>query len=115
MEPRLGAGQLREFQKNRKRGMGQESTKSNGAGVAPVALTGGVIVCMQSPEARARMDSETQPSAPATGEACFDIQVYDGEGVWLGTGGVFPLSWIEPTRLADSSFRNLFDTVRKMS
>jgi hypothetical protein len=54
-------------------------------------------MCMQSPEAIARRESDVEPQAPATGKVCFDIHIFDGEGKWLGSGGVFPLSWITLT------------------
>lgn len=61
------------------------------------------------------MRSKTEPSVSATGETCFDIQVYDAEGKWLGTGGLYPLRWITLTeagrREDETGLRELFGGV----
>lgn len=74
---------------------------------------------MQSPErAKVRMRAtEEEPRAPRTGETCFDIQVYDAEGNWLGSGGVYPLRWITLTeaglREDETEFKKFFRAMQK--
>lgn len=52
---------------------------------------------MRDQGAKARARSEEEPKAPVTGRVCFDITIYDEGGNWLGSGGVYPLSWITLT------------------
>jgi hypothetical protein len=75
----------------------------------------GEAMCMQSPEVKARFESDTEPRVEATGERCFDIQMYDEKGKWIGAGGTFPLTWIRATDEAPWWFKKNWSGMEKKS